>query len=87
MTYPWGKVRYAERIVHSVDDAHPELTGVTSEVSQTVTLPDRVLRFEGVLDFRSDVRNFHYRYTRRLLQDGELVREKHWDETIPRDFH
>jgi putative CocE/NonD family hydrolase len=87
MSYPWGKIRYAEHIVHSVDDAHPELTGVTSEVSQTVTLPDRVLRFEGELDFHSDLQNFHYRYTRRVLRDGELLREKSWEETIPRDYH
>lgn len=87
MTYPWGKVRSEERIVHEADDLHPERASVTSELAHTVTLPDRVLRFEGLLDFRSDARNFYYTYTRRLLQDGTLIRERTWEEAIPRDHH
>ena len=87
MTYPWGRIRSTEHIEHKADDTHPEATRVASEVTQTITLPDRTLRFEGVLDFHSDLQNFYYTYTRRLLRDGELVREKKWEETIPRDFH
>jgi len=87
MTYPWGKIRYTEHIEHKASDAHPEATGVASEVTQTITLPDRVLRFEGVLDFHSDQQNFYYTYRRRLLRDGEVVREKKWEETISRDYH
>ena len=34
---------------------------------------------------RSDRKNFYYTYTRRLLQDGELVREKTWGEVMERD--
>ncbi len=87
MSYPWGKIRYSERIEHKADDRHPEATGVASEVTQTITLPDRALRFEGVLDFHSDLQNFYYTYTRRLLRDGQLVRERKWNETIRRDYH
>ena len=87
MTYPWGKIRSTEHIEHHTSDAHPEASGVSSQVTQTITLPDRVLRFEGALDFHSDLQNFYYVYTRRLLRDGELVREKKWEETIPRDYH
>jgi putative CocE/NonD family hydrolase len=87
MSYPWGKVRYEEEIVHSTDDRHPERTAVKSKLARTVTLADRVLRFEGVLDFHSDATSFHYAYTRRLLQDGELVRERKWEESFPRDHH
>jgi putative CocE/NonD family hydrolase len=87
MTYPWGKIRYTEHIEHKADDTHPEATAVSSEVTQTITLSDRVLRFEGLLDFHSDLQNFYYTYTRRLLRDGQLVREKKWEETIPRDYH
>jgi uncharacterized protein len=87
MSYPWGKIHYSERIEHKADDRHPEAAGVVSEVTQTITLPDRILRFEGVLDFHSDLQNFYYTYTRRLLRDGELVRERKWQETIPRDYH
>jgi len=51
-----------------------------------VTLKNRVLRWEADLSFTSDLDNFYYRYTRRLLENGKPVREKTWNETIPRDF-
>jgi hypothetical protein len=38
-----------------------------------------------VVVWTSDRQNFHYAGTRRLLKDGALVREKTWDQTIPRD--
>ena len=50
-----------------------------------VELEDRVLVWEAELLFRSDLENFYYTYTRRLSVDGELVREKTWRDTIPRD--
>ena len=51
-----------------------------------VTLPERSLLWQAELEFSSDRENFHYRYTRRLLENGELLREKTWEEIIPRDF-
>ena len=38
------------------------------------------------MSFRSDLENFYYNYVRRLSVDGELIREKSWEDTIPRDF-
>jgi hypothetical protein len=40
---------------------------------------------EGDLSFTSDRENFYYTYTRRALENGKLIREKTWKETIPRD--
>ncbi len=51
-----------------------------------VELEDRTLIWEGELLFRSDLENFYYTYTRRLLENGRIVREKAWRDTIPRDF-
>ena len=58
-----------------------------TEYSRTILVDDRELLFEAVLDFNTDLENFYYVYTRRLFENGELVREKTWDETIPRQFH
>ena len=84
--YPWGKLLFTERIVHRVTDTDPAHAGVEARYTITAELPGRVLRWEGLLDFNSDERNFNYHFTRRLLRDGELVREKHWQEAIPRDY-
>ena len=84
--YPWGTERTTESITHEAQDEHPEATSVTGEYSTTVQLPDRTLRWEARLTFKSDRENFHYTYVRRLLKDGALVREKTWEDTIPRDY-
>jgi putative CocE/NonD family hydrolase len=84
--YPWGTETYRETIEHRTSDAHPENTEVRGTHRQEVTLEDRVLLWEAELNFTSDLENFHYRYTRRLSQNGQIVREKTWTDTIPRDF-
>ncbi|HCS48608.1 MAG TPA: peptidase S15 [Candidatus Aminicenantes bacterium] len=83
--YPWGERRSTEVIIHEAEDAHPEKTSVRGEYSTTVTLPDRTLRWEFNIHFRSDRENFYYTSMRRLLKDGVLLREKSWEKTIPRD--
>ena len=83
--YPWGEERNTEIIVHEAEDGHPETTSVRGEYSTTVTLPDRTLRWESRVQFRSDGKNFYYTGVRRLLKGGVLLREKTWEQTIPRD--
>ena len=65
----------------------PAHTSVRTEYSRTILVNDRELFFEAVLDFHTDLENFYYFYTRRLFENGKLLREKTWDETIPREFH
>jgi predicted acyl esterase len=84
--YPWGEERNTEKITHEAEDGHPEKASVRGEYSKEIKLPSRTLRFESVVTFSSDRENFRYQGTRKLLENGKLVREKSWDETIPRDF-
>lgn len=84
--YPWGREDFRETIEHRTSEAAPWLTSVRGMHEITVTLPDRTLSWQAELDFSSDRENFHYRYTRRLHENGELLREKTWSETILRDF-
>lgn len=49
-------------------------------------LQGRVLTWRGHLSVSSDRKNFFYKYTRELLKDGALVKQKTWEETIPRDY-
>jgi len=86
MKYPWGTETYRETIEHRTSDAHPENTMVKGTHRLEVTLADRVLLWEAELDFSSDRDNFYYLYMRRLTEDGELIREKTWEDTIPRDY-
>jgi hypothetical protein len=84
--YPWGTERYRETIVHETTDDHPENTSLRGKHRMEVELEQRTLIWEAELLFRSDLENFYYTYTRRLLENGRLVREKAWQDTIPRDY-
>lgn len=84
--FPWGTERYSESIVHEAQDGDPAATSMRGEYSMTVTLKDRTLVWETEAEIRSDAESFHYTNKRRLLQDGKLVREKTWQDTIPRDY-
>jgi putative CocE/NonD family hydrolase len=83
--YPWGEEHNTESITHEAEDGKPEATSVRGEYGTTVKLKDRTLRWEARVVFRSDRQNFYYSGVRRLVQDGTLVREKSWEQTIPRD--
>ncbi len=83
--YPWGTESYGESIVHEVNTRDPAQAKVTSDYWIEVELPDRTLKWQGLLDFSSDDRFFYYQYTRLLLEDGAEIRRKRWDERIPRD--
>ncbi len=83
--YPWGEERNTESITHEAEDGKPEATSVRGEYATTVKLPDRTLRWECWVQLRSDRENFYYSSERKLWKDGTLVREKKWEQTIPRD--
>jgi uncharacterized protein len=83
--YPWGEEYNTESITHEANDDHPEAVSVRGEYGTTVKLKDRTLRWESVVVWKSDRDHFYYTGTRRLLRDGTLVREKTWEQAIPRD--
>jgi putative CocE/NonD family hydrolase len=84
--YPWGIERQEDTFTHETNDEHPENTSMTGNYKFTVEMKDRILIWEADGVFRSDLKNFYYTYTRRLFENGKLIREKTWKDTIPRDF-
>ena len=83
--YPWGKETDYESLVYNVDDAHPETSAVRGEAESIFVLKGRELRWRGHLSVATDQKNFYYKYTRELLKDSQMVKQKTWQETIPRD--
>jgi uncharacterized protein len=84
-TYPWGKETDHENLTYDVDDAHPEVSAVHGEAETIYALKGRELRWRGHLSVTTDQKNFYYKYTRELLKDGQTMKQKTWEETIPRD--
>ena len=85
MRYPWGTERYSERIEHSTSNAHPEASGVKFSNRFDVELPGRTLVWEGETSFQGDLGGWDYAYTRRVFENGTLLREKTWTRRFPRD--
>jgi predicted acyl esterase len=83
--YPWGTITYSENMVHEARDNDPARAGVSGQSRYTVELGGRTVIVEGDLSLTSDRENFYYTYTRRALENGRLIRERTWKETIPRD--
>jgi putative CocE/NonD family hydrolase len=84
--YPWGTERFHETIRYEVNDRKPADAKVTGTYRMDVDLPGRKLVWDAQLVFSSDRENFHYSYVRRLTENGKPVREKTWNQTIPRDY-
>ncbi len=84
--YPWGTERTFETIRYEVRDDAPAEARVLGSHRMEVDLPGRKLLWEAELSFSSDHDNFHYSYRRRVSENGTLLREKTWTETIPRDY-
>jgi len=83
--YPWGKQNDFESLTYEGDDAHPETCSVHGEAESVFTLKDRTLIWRGHLLVTTDQKSFYYKYTRELLKDGQMLKTKSWQETIPRD--
>ena len=84
-TYPWGKETDFEGITYLADDNHPETSSVQAEAEIAMALKQQTLIWQGHLTLTSDAQNFYYKYTRQLFKDGQPIRQKTWQETIPRD--
>ena len=83
--YPWGTISYWRTIVQQAQDNEPAKAGVMSNAGYTLEIGDRTVKLEGDLSVTSDRENFYYSFTRRASENGKLVKEKTWKETIPRD--
>lgn len=83
-----GERRYhaSERNLYTTNAERPADSAFRGDEALTIERPGRQLVLKTVLEVRSDEQNFYVVFTRRLLENEALVREKQWAETIPRDF-
>lgn len=75
-----------QKNIWKVKDSDPAHAQYEADVTDEITLPDRVLQVQGVYTLYSDEESFHLTVIRRISENGEVIREKMWNETIPRDL-
>jgi hypothetical protein len=72
---------------YETNDNRPAESRFFGEARTTIDLKDRKLKLCSTLDVRSDETNFYVTVTRYLFKDDDLLRQREWNETIPRMFH
>jgi hypothetical protein len=85
--YPWAKVYYSEDLTHEANDIDPSLASALGKTSYRIVQGDRELILSCDMTWRSDLEFFYYEYTRRVHENGKLLREKTWTDRIPRRHH
>jgi len=83
--WPWGLYQGRGYRSIEVQDDHPELAAYRGSSDFRVNLKNRELIWHSEWDVHSDTTNFYYLFKRQLWQDGKMIREKEWKETIARD--
>ncbi len=85
--YPWATIYYSENLTHEANDNDPARTSALGETSYRIVQGDRELVLSCDLTMRSDGEYFYYEYTRRISENGKLLREKTWADRISRNHH
>jgi len=75
-----------EKVSYQTDDSNPANSSFQGEGGHIIQLKDRTLHLKMFISIRSDERNFYLKFTRQIFEGGKLIRERHWEESIPREF-
>jgi hypothetical protein len=89
--YAWtiGSTRYdnTEQEYYETNESNPAASRFLGVEVHRIRRSGRDLRLETTIDIRSDSAAFNVRVHRRISEKGNLVRQKEWKESIPREFH
>ena len=76
-----------ERNYYETNDTRPAESRFSGEAGRRIELEGRTLEIRSTLDVRSDESSFYVTIVRTLVENGEQVRRREWEETVPRDFN
>jgi uncharacterized protein len=80
------RYRSSERTFNEASERQPGEARFRGDESHRIELPGRVVELRSVLEVHSDAKSFYVTFIRRILENEDLVRERQWSETFPRQF-
>ena len=83
--WPWGMYSGLSYRKIDVQDDHPELASYTGISDFRANLPKREVIWHTEWSLSSDKTNFYYLFKRELRENGQVIREREWKDTIARD--
>ncbi len=76
-----------ERNYYETNDQSPAESRFSGQAGRRIELKGRILEIRSTLDVYSDENNFYVSIVRVVYENGKLVRQREWKETIPRMFN
>jgi hypothetical protein len=73
-------------MIYIIDTKDPSKASFKSDGTYTVKVGDRDILGKSIIQIASDTKNFNVTVNRKLYENGKLIAQRDWKETIPRDF-
>jgi hypothetical protein len=86
LEFQGGRYRGFIRDYYDTNDKNPALSTYHGERGRWIEIEGRIVDLRSNVDILSDETNFTIVYRRQLFENGKLVRQREWEETIKRDF-
>ncbi len=83
---PKRSFRNTEVNLYRVNENDPADASFRGDETHRILTPGRLLELRSTLEVRSDAQMFYVVFTRRVLENDRLVRERQWAEDVPRNF-
>lgn len=75
-----------EKVAYQTNDLDPARSSFFGEGRHVIRMEDRVLEVKLLISVVSDAINFEVKIVRQVFEDKNLIRERRWEASIPREF-
>jgi hypothetical protein len=81
-----GRFRGFIRDYYDTNDNNPAISNYHGERGRWIETENRIVDLRSTVDIHSDETNFYVVFLRQIYENGKLIRQREWKETIKRDF-
>lgn len=81
-----GRFRGFIRDYYDTNDKNPALSNYHGARGRRIEINGRTVDLRSTVDIHSDETCFTVVFVRQIFENGTLIRQREWKETIPRDF-
>lgn len=75
-----------EKVAYQTNDSDPARSSFFGEGGHVIQMGDRILKVKLLISVVSDAINFEVKIVRQVFEDKNLIRERRWEASLPREF-
>lgn len=80
------KYASVEKVAYQTNDLDPARSSFFGEGGHTVQMEGRILAVKLMVSIDSDADRFNVKIVRQVFENGNLIRERRWEASLPREF-